>query len=162
MDKQKPIPPQVPQSGVEPPTQPQPNPQQPVDFGMQFQNLANTPDTTAQFDPQDIDMNKVMAVLSYLGILVLVPIFGAKESRFARFHANQGLILCICSVVLWIVMSVFSAVILAISWRLSIISSLLWFLVSVCILVFAVLGIVNAAGGKAKELPIIGKYRLLK
>lgn len=59
-------------------------------FEEKFQNLNNTSDMTSQFDPRDIQNNKVMAILAYFGILVLIPIFAAKESKFARFHANQG------------------------------------------------------------------------
>lgn len=33
---------------------------------------------------------KLLAVLAYLGILVLIPILVAKEDKFVRFHANQG------------------------------------------------------------------------
>ena len=57
-----------------------------VDLGATFQNINNTEDTTQEFDPADIQQNKTMAVLAYLGILVLVPLLGAKESKFARFH----------------------------------------------------------------------------
>ena len=53
-------------------------------------NIFNTPDTTASYAAADVQNNKVMAVLSYIGILVLIPILAAKESPFARFHANQG------------------------------------------------------------------------
>ena len=30
------------------------------------------------------------------------------------------------------------------------------------LIVLAVIGIINAAGGKAKELPVIGKFQILK
>lgn len=124
---------------------------------------ANTPnDQTNQFDPRDIEQNKVMAILAYFGILVLVPIFAAKESKFARYHANQGLILFIASIVLWIAVSILSYVILAISWKLSFIASLLSLALWVGILVLSIMGIINAANGKAKELPVIGKFQLLK
>lgn len=105
--------------------------------------LNNTPDHTAEFDSADIENNKVMAILAYLGILVLVPIFAAKESPFARFHSNQGLILCIVGIVLG-----FIPIIKWFAWIFE--------------LVFAVLGIMNAAKGLAKELPFIGKFKLLK
>ena len=36
-------------------------------------------------DPQDVQANKVMAILAYFGLLVFVPLFAAKESRFARY-----------------------------------------------------------------------------
>lgn len=36
-------------------------------------NMMNTNDTTSQFDPQDINDNKGMSVLAYIGFLFLVP-----------------------------------------------------------------------------------------
>ena len=38
---------------------------------------------------QDVEQNKVMAVLAYFGILVLIPILAAKESKFARFQPRS-------------------------------------------------------------------------
>ena len=101
-----------------------------------------------------------MAILAYLGILVLVPIFAAPQSKFARYHANQGLLLCIASIAFSVVYFILSAIILAISWRLHFIVSI----IGLCGLVFLalmIIGIINAANGKAKELPVIGKFRLL-
>lgn len=60
-------------------------------YGTQHNNFLNSDDVTAEFDPMDIKENKVMAVLAYIGLLVLVPIFAAKDSKYARFHATQGL-----------------------------------------------------------------------
>lgn len=53
------------------------------DFGTKINELNNTPDTTSEFDQNDIQSNKVMAVLAYLGILVLVP-RGAQGNRDMR------------------------------------------------------------------------------
>ena len=102
-----------------------------------------------------------MAILAYIWILVLVPLFAAKESRFARFHSNQGLILLIMDVILGVLISVLSAIFIAISWRLAFISTilnLLW----LPMLGLHILGIVNASSGKAKELPLVGKIKLIK
>jgi uncharacterized membrane protein len=133
-----------------------------------FSNLNNTADTTAEFGKADIEQNKVMAILAYLGILVLVPIFAAKESPFARYHANQGLILCIAMIAWAIVDGILTAILRAVLW-----SGLgLWSIYSLCgtilnlvyivFTVLAVIGILNAVNGKAKELPFIGKFKLLK
>ena len=128
-------------------------------FEEKFQNLNNTADTTSQFDPQDITNNKVMAILAYFGILVLIPIFAAKESKFARFHANQGLILFIGCIAIYLVQSVLLAILpFRIWWLISIIVSI----VALVIFVLAIIGIVNAAQGKAKELPLVGSFKLLK
>lgn len=126
-----------------------------------MQNFNNTNETTAEFDPQDIQNNKVMAILAYLGILVLIPLFAAKESKFARYHTNQGLVLCIAEIAYGITYGVLSSIILAISWRLYFITSIIG-LVSLVFLVILVIGIMNAANGRAKELPIIGKFKILK
>lgn len=130
-------------------------------LGDKLGSLNNTTDNTADFDKTDIEQNKVMALLSYLGILVLIPVFAARESKFARFHANQGLVLCIVAILYGIVYSILTSVILTISWRLYSLVSIIG-LLSVFLVVLAVIGIINALNGKAKELPVIGKFKILK
>jgi uncharacterized membrane protein len=44
-------------------------------------------------DNKDVEENKTIAALSYLWILCLVPLLGKRDSKFAQFHAKQGLIL---------------------------------------------------------------------
>ncbi|MBO4363977.1 MAG: hypothetical protein J5912_06325, partial [Clostridia bacterium] len=46
-------------------------------------------------DTQDINDNKGLTILAYIGPLVFIPMFVRKNSKFARFHCNQGLILFI-------------------------------------------------------------------
>lgn len=100
-------------------------------------------------DIDDASSNKVMAILAYFGILVLIPLFAAKESKFARFHVNQGLILLICSVVTFVI------------GKIPGLGFLVWIL-DIAILVYAIIGIVNAAKGQAKELPYIGKFKIIQ
>ena len=97
-----------------------------------------------------------MAVLAYIGILVLVPILAAKNSKYARFHANQGLVLFIAEVIYNIVSAIIRAIL-----PLAVVNIILW-VISVLFLVLSIIGIVNAATGKAKELPVIGKIRIIK
>lgn len=124
-------------------------------------NIFNTPDTTASYAAADVQNNKVMAVLSYIGILVLIPILAAKESPFARFHANQGLILFLCEII-FAVANMILCVIFAFLGPLALLWTLVAALVNIAFLVLLILGIVNAAQGMAKELPLIGKFRILK
>jgi len=140
--------------------QPQPQANQ-NDFSAKFANLNNTADTTAEYDQADITNNKAMGILAYFGPLCFIPMFAAKESKFARFHANQGLVLLIACVAYSIAAAIINAIILAISWRLYFLTSIIS-LVSVVFCVLCVIGIINAANGKAKELPIIGKIKILK
>ena len=131
------------------------------DFSAKIAELNNTADNTAEFDKADIEQNKVMAILAYLSWLVLIPLFAAPKSKFARYHANQGLVLAIVEIAWWIVQGILSAVLYSISWRLGFISTILG-LVNIVFLIFAIIGIMNAAQGKAKALPIIGKFKILK
>jgi uncharacterized membrane protein len=110
-------------------------------------------DYTGAFDPNDIQQNKAMSAVGYLGILVLLPLLVAPQSRFARFHANQSLVLLIGSVVLVIATSIVSLIPVV-----GLILSLLY----LAPLVFMVIGIINAANGQAKALPLIGNFQLLK
>ena len=65
------------------------------DFAQKFDQFTDTEDRTAEFDKADISANKVYAILAYIGFLVLVPLIAVPKSKFARFHANQGLVLLI-------------------------------------------------------------------
>ncbi len=132
-----------------------------------FKEVLNTPDTTAEFDQNDIQQNKVMALLSYICVcsipLFLIPLLAAKNSKFARFHTNQGLVLWIANIAVSIVMGIISFIIGLLGVAvLSGIVTLVSTLISLFFLVLMILGIVNAATGKAKELPVIGKIKLLK
>ena len=129
--------------------------------------ITNTADTTAEFDQSDIQQNKIMAILSYICVcsipLFLIPLLAAKNSKFARFHTNQGLVLWIANIAVSIVMGIISFIIGLLGVELlSGLVSLISGLISIFFLVLMILGIVNAATGKAKELPIIGKIKLLK
>ncbi|MBO7375760.1 MAG: hypothetical protein ILO42_01225 [Clostridia bacterium] len=119
--------------------------------------FTDTPDYSESFEPKDIEDNKVISLFSYLSWLVLIPIFAAKDSKYARFHANQGIVLAIIEIAVWVVFGILS-VIPVVGWIFTVLNSLC----SIAFTVFAVLGIVNAVRGKAKELPFIGGIRILK
>ena len=121
---------------------------QPIDLSEKFNEFNNTADTTSEYDAQDIEKNKVMAVLAY--ILFFIPLLAAKDSKFARFHTNQGLVLFLGGIIASVV-----AVIPVIGWIVAPIAGLV-------ITVLAVIGIINALNGRAKELPVIGKFKILK
>ena len=121
---------------------------QPIDLSEKFNEFNNTADTTFEYDAQDIEKNKVMAVLAY--ILFFIPLLAAKDSKFARFHTNQGLVLFLGGIIASVV-----AVIPVIGWIVAPIAGLV-------ITVLAIIGILNALNGRAKELPVIGKFKILK
>lgn len=115
---------------------------------------ANAPITC---DADDIEKNKVMGVLAYLWILVLVPILAARQSKFAMYHANQGLVLLILVLVLSATscfasffMGMFLPGFLALSVHC------VFSVVGLLLFVLMILGIINAAKGECKPLPVIG------
>lgn len=111
--------------------------------------ITNTTDKTGTMNSSDINNNKIIAALSYISILFLIPLLCAKNSKFAKFHANQGILIFIVSFVLGLLANI------------PFVGFVFWIL-NIVVFVFAIVGIVNALKGKAKELPIIGKYTLIK
>ena len=128
---------------------------------MDSKNLFSVVDHTAEFEAQDIQNNKVMSILAFIGPLVLVTIFAAKDSKSARFNANQGLVLLILEAAGSITFGIISAILSKLPFIRWIPDTLGW-LWGVACTVLAVFGIVNAARGFVKELPIIGRFKILK
>jgi len=122
----------------------------------------NTPDTTAQYDPADIAKNKNISALAYLGILFFIPLVACPESKFGRYHANQGLVLLLLGIVVSIVFAILTSVMFWISWALLSVISILSTIAWLGILALCIIGIINTVNGKAKELPLIGKIKLIK
>ncbi|MBF0448111.1 MAG: hypothetical protein HQL67_07930 [Magnetococcales bacterium] len=90
--------------------------------------------------------SQVMAAMSYLGILSLVPLIVNRRDPYVRFHSKQGLIIWI-----WEVLAVF-ALAIPIAGRLVFqVSSLLCFMLSVA-------GLISVLLGRAWKLPVIHKF----
>ncbi len=91
--------------------------------------------------------NTGMAILCYLGILIVIPLLtAAKDDPFVKFHIKQGLTL----IILFFVSSAIMIVPI-LGW---VVGGIAW----VVGVILAILGIINAVNGAQKELPIIGKY----
>jgi len=113
-----------------------------------------TPPVQADPDKADADANKAMGILAYF--IFFLPLLAAKDSKFARYHANQGLILLIFCVGLWILNS---TAILWSSWSFGLwgVISTIFSLAYLVLGILGILGIVNAAKGEKKPMPLIGK-----
>ena len=120
----------------------------------------DTADETGGIDPVDIRKNKVMGGLAYF--LFFLPLIACPESKYGRFHANQGLVYLILCIAGSIVRGILSSVLYSITWRLWWVSSILSAIIWLPILAVGIIGLINGFSGKAKELPIIGKFRIIK
>lgn len=129
---------------------------------MDIEDIFDTPDTTEQYDVNDIEANKLSSLCAYISILFLVPLLLCKDSKFARFHTNQGIVLFILSAVLGVLTAVLSMILALIPFIGGIISFVINLIVFGIVIYLTVLGMINSATGKAKELPIIGKVKVLK
>lgn len=104
-------------------------------------------------DPQDAEKNKAMAIVGYIiPILFFIPLVtDAKNSPFAKFHANQQLNLLLAAVVVNIV----GGIIPFVGWFI------LLPLGTIFLIVVAIMGIINASKGEMKPLPLIGGFKLI-
>lgn len=135
-----------------------------------FKKELDTEDHSAMLDPRDVNDNKVFGIFAYLGLFVLIPMFAApKNSKFSRYHANQGLLLLICNAAYSIISALLRLIkvpvrvygmVVGYSTPLAL-NIVLWIL-SLPFLALAVLGIINVVKGRCKDLPFIGKFKLLK
>lgn len=96
-------------------------------------------------DSQKQNEKDSIGVLSYIGILFLVPLLARKDDTFTQFHAKQGLALFICEVA-----TSFIAWIPVIGWIVGLVGWIMW-------LVLSITGIMNVVKGKQIPLPVIGK-----
>ena len=86
--------------------------------------------------------NKLVAALSYLSILFLLPRFLCPDDDFARYHARQGLTLFVFGIICDAISAMFP-----IGWLLSLFR-----------LYCIYKGMTNALNGRKEPLPYIGQY----
>ncbi len=94
----------------------------------------------------DIEENKLLAAVGYLGILCLVPLLAKRDSAFCQFHGKQGLVLLVTWMILWVGNIV------------PVVGQLVFFFGSIGLLVLVILSMVHALNGEEWELPVLGKY----
>lgn len=125
---------------------------------MENQNKQAEPTPTPVVEPKgnsaDVEKNKPMAIIGYIiPILFFIPLVtDSKNSPFAKLHANQQLILLLACIAVNIVGTL--------------IPIIGWFIIlpfgTLAVIVLAILGIINAAKGTMKKLPLIGGFEIIK
>ncbi len=118
-------------------------------------------DHTAEFDPQDIAANKIYGILACFGILFFIPLVAAPQSKYGKFFANQGLLLLLASFVCGIAVGIVNAI-FAFLWFIFFVGSLISFIIGLIPFVLFIILLINAANGRAKELPFIGGITIIK
>ncbi len=93
-------------------------------------------------DQKDIEENRAIAYLSYIGLLFLVPLLVKPESKFCKFHAKQGLVITLGWVLGGVLLPLFG----------------LGALIHLVALIFSIMGLVNVSNGEFKKLPLVGDW----
>ncbi len=109
-----------------------------------------TNETNQATTEENVVIAKWACVLAYL--IFFLPLVVEGDKTVHRFHANQGLVLLILSVAV----TTIGTIIPIIGWLI-----ILPFGGIFCF-VLAIMGMVNTGNGKMKELPLIGKIKILK
>lgn len=105
---------------------------------------ASTPAGGENKDPQK---NTLMAILAYIGPLVIVSYLTSKDDPFVKFHIKQGLVLFVVEVAMWFL----AGMMFYQFW-------MIMNIINMGTLVLSIVGIVNAVQGKEKELPLVGQF----
>jgi uncharacterized membrane protein len=93
----------------------------------------------------------LMIVLSYLGILAVIPLVAEKEDREVQWHAKHGLVLLVAEIAISIIISVIGTAVSFADMGCSgcMASSLFW----VVVLVVHVLAIIKGINGQRLIIP---------
>lgn len=87
-------------------------------------------------EQKDIRLNKDIAAFSYIWVMSFVVYAAKKDSKFARHHSKQAMILCLASFV-WVVPFIGQ-------------------FISIFVVAGMVLGFIHAAQGSYADVPIVG------
>lgn len=104
------------------------------------------------------DYTTLYSVLCYIPLLWIVGLLLDQNNPIVKFHINQGILLNICSVALNIIIAAITSVIVFVFPASVFITAFLSAITSVAIIIFMILGIINAVNLQNKPLPIIGSW----
>lgn len=90
--------------------------------------------------------SRMLAVMSYLGVLSLVPLVMNREDPYVQFHARQGVVLW-----MWEVLAIYTLLVPAVG-------SFFFRFSSVACLILSVMGVLSVLLGRAWKFPIIGEW----
>lgn len=102
------------------------------------------PQTEKKVYESDVQENRILASVSYLWILCLVPLLFKRQSKFAQFHAKQGFVLFLVEVAISLLMWV------------PVIGQILF----LAAIIIAAIGCIKAYNGEWWEAPYIYPWSL--
>ena len=105
-------------------------------------------DNTGNSNQNDQSNTILFSILSYIGILWLIPLLVEKNDKVVRFHVNQGIVLFIFDIIGSIAVGILSAIFVFIP-VISFLGVVIASLFGILCFVLMIIGIVNAANKSA-------------
>ena len=120
----------------------------------------------------DVQQNKGIAWLSYVGLLFLIPLFVRKTSEYCKFHVKEGANVCACELA-YVIATRILLLIIDLPTRtyyygfytpsyIYYVFNTIFSLGFIFFTVMSIIGIVNAATGKTVEIPLLGQIPFIK
>ncbi len=104
------------------------------------------------------DNRKIMIVLSYLGLLALIPLLVDKDDPEVQWHAKHGLVLVVFEVIVFVCLQVLIMLLGAVSGGLGCIFGLLIPIFFIAVLIVHILCIVKGLNGQRFMIPGISEF----
>lgn len=110
----------------------------------------------------DFVNEKFLAVISYFGFF-MISLFPKHDTKFTRYHANQGLVLAIMTLAFELVLQLIRFPFTAFNAfdALHIVNIVLAIVGTLAPAFFIIIGALNAYNGSCKPLPLFGKIRII-
>ena len=114
-------------------------------------------------EKEDLKGKKFTACFAYLFWFTVIPMIYSSESKFIKYHANQGLVLAIAETIFLVVTVLAGKILWSFSRSTSLLVETTMFLVFVGVFgMLSLIGIFNVIRGKEKPVPTFGHIKLLK
>lgn len=114
-------------------------------------------------DGEHVSGSRACCVLAYIPILFWLPLVAKNKTEFGKQVANQGLLLLIANFVGNLILNILIGVfnILVFTRPISMIIGIVSFVYNVVIVVYVIMGMVNAYKYKLTKIPVIGNITLI-
>ena len=114
-------------------------------------------------EQEELKGKKFTACLSYLFWFTVIPMIYSTESKFVKYHANQGFVLTIVETIYLIITVIVSKILWSFSRSTSLLVETIMLMVFVGVFgMLSLIGIFNVIRGKEKPIPTFGHIKLLK
>lgn len=115
-------------------------------------------DNTGNSNQNDQSNTILFSILSYIGILWLIPLLVEKNDKVVRFHVNQGIVLFIFDIIGSIAVGILSAIFVFIP-VISFLGVVIASLFGILCFVLMIIGIVNAANKSEKPYLLLANFK---